>query len=146
MSNIKNFLSRSISFTDTTLTIRFIVAYVFLTEGIQKFIYAEELGVGRFTKIGIPFPQFSAPAIGTLECLLALLILIGLKMRWASLLGIAIMLVALYTTKVELLFEKGFLPFSHQARNDLLMLFNCLFLFICGAKTRSLQPDNDGRS
>ena len=36
------------------LLIRILVGWVFLSEGIQKFLFPESLGVGRFTKIGIP--------------------------------------------------------------------------------------------
>jgi len=38
----------------SVLLIRVMVGVVFLTEGIQKFLYPNELGVGRFLKIGIP--------------------------------------------------------------------------------------------
>jgi putative oxidoreductase len=30
-------------------------------KGIQKFLYPDELGVGRFIKIGIPAPEVTAP-------------------------------------------------------------------------------------
>jgi DoxX len=42
------------------LLIRILVGWVFLSEGIQKFLFPEALGVGRFTKIGIPLPQLMA--------------------------------------------------------------------------------------
>ena len=38
----------------STLLIRLIVGPVFLSEGIQKFLYPDENGIGRFAKIGIP--------------------------------------------------------------------------------------------
>ena len=38
------------------LMIRVMVGAVFLSEGIQKFLFTETLGVGLFTKIWIPFP------------------------------------------------------------------------------------------
>ena len=40
-----------------TLLIRILVGWVFLSEGIQKFLFPDALGVGRFVKIGIPWPQ-----------------------------------------------------------------------------------------
>src|SRR6266704_4369846 len=46
------------------LLIRILVGWVFLSEGIQKFLFPESLGVGRFTKIGIPLPQLMAPFVG----------------------------------------------------------------------------------
>jgi putative oxidoreductase len=42
------------------LLIRILVGWVFLSEGIQKFLFPESLGVGRFTKIGIPLQQLMA--------------------------------------------------------------------------------------
>jgi putative oxidoreductase len=49
------------------LLIRFLVGWVFLSEGIQKFLFPDTLGVGRFVKIGIPWPQTTAPFVGTVE-------------------------------------------------------------------------------
>ena len=39
-----------------TLLIRILVGAVFLSEGVQKFLFPTELGVGRFVRIGIPAP------------------------------------------------------------------------------------------
>ena len=41
----------------SVILIRLIVGAVFLTEGIQKFLYPGEVGAGRFAKIGIPSPE-----------------------------------------------------------------------------------------
>lgn len=38
----------------TSLLVQLMVGGVFLSEGIQKFLFPDELGVGRFLKIGIP--------------------------------------------------------------------------------------------
>ena len=38
----------------TTILIRLMVGAVFLSEGIQKFLFADTLGAGRFAKIGLP--------------------------------------------------------------------------------------------
>ena len=43
------------------------VGGVFLSEGIQKFLFPEALGVGRFVKIGIPYPEIMAPFVGVFE-------------------------------------------------------------------------------
>ena len=37
-----------------TVLVRLLVRWVFLSEGIQKFLFPDTLGVGRFIKIGIP--------------------------------------------------------------------------------------------
>jgi uncharacterized membrane protein YphA (DoxX/SURF4 family) len=49
------------------LLIRILVGWVFVSEGIQKFLFPAQLGVGRFEKIGIPSPHFMAPFVGTVE-------------------------------------------------------------------------------
>ena len=36
------------------LLILILVGWVFLSEGIQKFLFPDSLGVGRFIKMGIP--------------------------------------------------------------------------------------------
>ena len=46
------------------ILIRLVVGGVFLSEGIQKFLFADENGVGRFAKIGIPSPEIMAPFVG----------------------------------------------------------------------------------
>jgi uncharacterized membrane protein YphA (DoxX/SURF4 family) len=45
-----------------TVQIRLMAGWVFMSEGIQKFLVPDALGIGRFTKIGIPAPQFFAAA------------------------------------------------------------------------------------
>jgi uncharacterized membrane protein YphA (DoxX/SURF4 family) len=50
-----------------TLLIRLAVGGIFLSEGIQKFLFAAELGAGRFAKIGIPAPSFFGPFVGVVE-------------------------------------------------------------------------------
>jgi uncharacterized membrane protein YphA (DoxX/SURF4 family) len=45
----------------SVLLIRLVVGGVFLSEGIQKFLFPNDLGVGRFIKIGIPAPQIMSP-------------------------------------------------------------------------------------
>jgi uncharacterized membrane protein YphA (DoxX/SURF4 family) len=42
------------------ILIRFLTGSIFLSEGIQKFLYPADLGVGRFEKLGIIYPSISA--------------------------------------------------------------------------------------
>lgn len=42
------------------ILIRLMVGLVFLSEGIQKFLFPDANGVGRFTKIGLPEPEVLA--------------------------------------------------------------------------------------
>src|SRR6478735_7871507 len=91
----------------TTIFIRLMGGAVFLSEGIQKFLFAEELGAGRFTKIGLPGPEFLGPFVGSFEIACGTLVLIGLLTRFASIPLIIIMLVAISTTKADTYLQKG---------------------------------------
>lgn len=50
-----------------TILIRIVVGGIFLTEGIQKFLYPGNLGAGRFAKIGIPESDMMGPFVGGIE-------------------------------------------------------------------------------
>lgn len=89
-----------------------------------------------------------------METLCGALVLAGWFTRFASVPLIIIMLVALFTTKLPILLETGFLGFSlrelphygllsmlHESRNDLAMLFGSIFLLIRGGGRWSV----DGR-
>src|SRR4030095_15171757 len=51
-----------------------------LLGGSAKFVYVNQ-GVGRFTKLGMPFPAFTADFVGCLEIVGGLLLLLGLLTR-----------------------------------------------------------------
>lgn len=60
----------------SVLLLRLIVGGVFFWEGLLKFVYVNQ-GVGRFTKLGMPFPGFTADFVGCLEIVGGLLLLFG---------------------------------------------------------------------
>src|SRR5450756_2212143 len=66
-----------ISGSRAIILIRLMVGIVFLSEGIQKFLYPAELGAGRFAKIGIPSPALMGPFVGVAEIVCGTLILTG---------------------------------------------------------------------
>ncbi len=68
----------------TTLLIRLMVGLVFLSEGIQKFLFPGQRGAGRFEKIGLPEPEFLGAFVGSLEILCGALVLLGLLTRLAA--------------------------------------------------------------
>jgi uncharacterized membrane protein YphA (DoxX/SURF4 family) len=68
----------------TTILLRLIVGAVFLSEGIQKFLFPELRGAGRFAKIGFPSPEFLGDFVGFFEILCGALLLLGLLTRLAS--------------------------------------------------------------
>jgi len=60
-----------------TVLVRLLVGAVFLSEGIQKFLFPAALGVGRFAKIGIPAPEFFGPFVGEVEIVCGTLLIRG---------------------------------------------------------------------
>jgi putative oxidoreductase len=129
-----------------TILIRMIVGGIFLTEGIQKFLYPADLGAGRFAKIGIPMPEIMGLFVGGVEVLCGALVVLGLLTRLASILLLIDISVAIVSTKIPILLGYGFWGFSltklprygflsmlHEARTDLAMWFGLLFLIIVGA-------------
>ena len=123
----------------TTILIRLMVGVVFLSEGIQKFLFTETLGAGRFEKIGLPSPEFLGSFVGSFEIVCGFLILLGLLTRLAAIPLIIIMLVAIATTKSEVLAEKGFWEMMHGSRTDWAMLLGSIFLLIEGGGNSSVD-------
>ena len=67
MKNIMRWLSQPpVDGPESTVLLRVMAGGVFFWEGILKFVYVNQ-GVGRFTKLGMPFPIFTADFVGGLE-------------------------------------------------------------------------------
>ncbi len=128
---IKNILETNTS--APIILIRIIVGSVFLSEGIQKFLYPDSLGIGRFIKIGIPAPQFFAPFVGMVEIVFGFLLIIGFLTRTAAIPLIINISVAIISTKIPILLNEGFWKMAHEARVDFSMLLGSIFLLIAGA-------------
>ena len=122
-----------------TLLIRLLVGAVFLSEGIQKFLFPAEAGAGRFAKIGLPAPEILGPFVGTFEIVCGSLVLLGLFTRFAVIPLLTIMAVAIYTTKIPTLLKDGFWKMAHEGRADFSMTMCALFLLIAGAGAWSLD-------
>lgn len=123
----------------TTILIRMMVGLVFLSEGLQKFLFPVLRGAGRFDAIGLPSPEFLSYFVGTFEVLCGLFILLGFLTRFAAFPLIVIMIVALSTTKFKILVEQGFWDMMHAARTDFSMLLGSIFLLIRGGGRWSLD-------
>ena len=121
------------------LLLRFLVGWVFLSEGIQKFLFPEALGRGRFAHIGIPAPTFSAPFVGLVEIICGTLLIAGLYTVLAAIPLLIDILVAIATTKIPLLLKQGFWAAMHEARTDFCMLFGLLAIICLGAGSSSLD-------
>src|ERR1700733_5752468 len=109
------------------LVIRVLSGWVFLSEGIQKLLFPDSLGVGRFVKIGIPWPQGMAPFVGVVEIACGSLLLIGLVTRLATVPILIDIVVALYSTKIVTFAKNGFWGRLHEARTDLSMVLGLIF-------------------
>jgi uncharacterized membrane protein YphA (DoxX/SURF4 family) len=134
------------------LLIRILAGGVFLSEGIQKFLFPEMLGAGRFEKIGIPAPHFFGPFVGACEVVGGVLLIAGLLTRLASIMLLISMTVAVISTKLPVLVGHPIWRFSlpklpqyglwsmlHEARADFSMIFCVLFLLVVGAGKWSID-------
>jgi putative oxidoreductase len=121
------------------MLVRLMVGWVFLSEGIQKFLFPAALGAGRFAKIGIPAPQFFGPFVGVVEVVCGTLLILGLLTRLASIPLLIDILVAIATTKIPMLSKAGFWATMHEARTDYCMLLGLIFLLIAGSGSLSLD-------
>ena len=115
------------------LLLRVLVGWVFLSEGIQKLLFPATLGVGRFVKIGIPVPQFSAPFVGIVELVCGALVIVGLFTTWAAILLLIDIAVAISTTKIPMLVHSGFWAAMHEARTDFSMLLGLASILLLGS-------------
>ena len=144
------FLNPPVTGQSSILLIRPMAGGVFLWEGILKFVYVNQ-GVGRFTKLGFPFPETTAHFIATGEIIGGLLLLFGLFTRITAFYFIIQMIVAVLSTKIALYFGTSPLPAPpappkmgiwavlHEIRSDYAQILTCLFLLIEGPGRRSLD-------
>jgi putative oxidoreductase len=134
----------------STLLLRLMAGGVFFWEGLLKFVYANQ-GVGRFTKLGIPFPHLTATFIGGLEIVGGLLLLAGLTTRLIAIPFIAEMVVAILSTKISMYLgtsplplppvppQVGFWAVLHEIRSEYAQLLTVMFLLLNGPGKWSLD-------
>lgn len=128
----------------TTILIRLMVGVVFLSEGIQKFLFPDSRGAGRFAKIGLPTPEFLGSFVGIFEILCGTLVLLGLFTRLSSIPLIIIMLIAFTTTKSAVFLNDGFWELLHGSRTDWAMLLGSIFLLVNGGGKFSIDMKLSG--
>jgi uncharacterized membrane protein YphA (DoxX/SURF4 family) len=127
------------------ICMRLLVGLVFLSEGIQKFLYPHQLGPGRFQRIGIPAATFFADLDGVIEIVCGTSIVVGLLTRFAAVPLLIDIIGAIVLTKVPELRPGGFLGvqgfwgMAHDARTDLSMLLGLIFLLWAGPGRWSLD-------
>jgi putative oxidoreductase len=116
------------------ILIRILVGWVFVSEGIQKFLFPA-LGVGRFARIGIPYPHVTAPLVGAVEIVCGAAVIAGLRTRLAAIPLLAVIVTAIVTTKLPELHRagEGFWFMLHDARTDFSMVLGLVFLLMVGS-------------
>jgi putative oxidoreductase len=132
------------------LLLRLMAGGVFLWEGILKFVYVNQ-GVGRFTKLGMPLPHFTANFVACLEIGGGLLLLSGLLTRLIAIPFVIEMIVAILSTKISLYLGTSPLPLPpvpprvgawavlHEIRSDYAQLLTVIFLLVNGPGRWSLD-------
>jgi uncharacterized membrane protein YphA (DoxX/SURF4 family) len=147
---LKWFLNPPVDMPSSTILLRLMAGGVFFWEGILKYVLPNQ-GVGRFTKLGIPFPEFSANFIAILEITGGLLLIFGLLTRPFAFLFICEMIVAILSTKISLYMgtsplplppvppQVGFWAVLHEVRSDYAQIMTSIFLLINGPGKLSLD-------
>jgi putative oxidoreductase len=127
----------------SVLLLRLMVGGVFFWEGLLKFVYVNQ-GVGRFTKLGMPFPALTADFVGCLEIVGGLLLLLGLLTRPIAVLFLIEMIVAMLSTKISMYLgtsplplppvppQTGFWAVLHEIRSEYAQFMVALYLLING--------------
>jgi putative oxidoreductase len=127
----------------SVLLLRLMVGGVFFWEGVLKFVYVNQ-GVGRFTKLGMPFPAFTADFVGCLEIVGGLLLLLGLLTRLIAIPFVIEMIVAMLSTKISMYLgtsplplppvppQTGFWAVLHEIRSEYAQFMVALYLLING--------------
>ena len=127
------------------LLIRILVGWIFLSEGIQKFLFPDSLGVERFVKIGIPWPQVMAPFVAVVEIVCGSLVLAGLFTRLMTVPLLIDIAVALYSTKIVTFAKNGIWGTLHEARTDVSMLLGLILLLLVSGGAWSVDAWLAGR-
>jgi uncharacterized membrane protein YphA (DoxX/SURF4 family) len=151
MKNIMRWLSQPpVDGPESTVLLRVMAGGVFFWEGILKFVYLNQ-GVGRFTKLGMPFPIFTADFVGGLEIVGGILIMFGLLTRWIAIPFVIEMIVAMLSTKISLYLGTSPLPLPpappkigvwavlHEVRSEYAQIMVVLYLLINGPGKWSLD-------
>jgi uncharacterized membrane protein YphA (DoxX/SURF4 family) len=132
------------------MAIRMMAGAVFFWEGLLKFVYANQ-GVGRFTKLGLPFPVFTANFVGGLEIVGGVMLILGLGTRLITIPFIIEMLVAILSTKPRLFLgtlplpappvppQVGIWAVLHEVRSEYAQIMSCIFLLVSGPGPWSLD-------
>ena len=134
------------------ILIRVIVGVVFLTEGILKFVYPGELGIGTICAHRAAVSARACAVCRSGGDCSGWALILGFYAGDAALLLLIVILTAILTTKVPILLghplgrfapprldHYGLLSFIHEARTDLSMLFGLVAILIDSGVKVSLR-------
>jgi putative oxidoreductase len=151
MKSILNWLNHPPTLgPDSTLLLRIMAGAVFFWEGILKFVYVNQ-GIGRFVKLGMPIPHFTADFVAILEIVGGLLLIFGFLTRWIAIPFIFEMIVAILSTKIALYLGTSPLPrppappqigvwaVLHEVRSEYAQMMVTAFLLLNGPGRWSLD-------
>ena len=133
MSSLSRFFVGPSSGPWSIFFIRLAVGLIFFTRGILKFT-DPNMGVLRFTRMGFPYPDFTAHFVGAFEVVCGFLVVVGLCTRLAAVPLLVVILTAIVTTKIPELGRpgQGFWFLASDARTDFAMLCSLIFLILAG--------------
>jgi putative oxidoreductase len=140
MNSLFRFFFRPTAGPASIALIRLAAGLIFFTQGILKYI-DPNMGVLRFTRIGFPYPYFTAHFVGAFEIVCGVLVLLGAWTRAAAVPLLIVISTALATTKIPELFRpnQGFWYTVSDARTDFAMFCALLFLISAGGGAWSLD-------
>jgi len=116
----------------------------------MKFVFANQ-GIGRFTKLGFPFPGPTADLVAVIEIVGGVLLLAGLQTRLVGLVFVGEMIVAVLSTKITMFLgtsplplppvppQTGFWAVLREVRSEFAQMFVSLFLVAEGPGRCSLD-------
>jgi uncharacterized membrane protein YphA (DoxX/SURF4 family) len=121
------------------LLIRIIVGLIFLSEGLQKFLFPQLMGAGRFLDIGFSHPVTWAYFAGTFEIICGALVLFGLFSRVAAVPLLIVMMTAFIKTKWPMMLHIGFWSMIHENNTDFALTLLLIYLLVFGSGSWSLD-------
>ena len=159
MKNLMKWLTHPpVNGPKSTILLRLMAGGVFFWEGILKFVYVNQ-GIGRFTKLGMPFPEWTAGFVGSLEIVGGLMLIFGIGTRLIAIPFIVEMIVAILSTKITMYLGTSPIPLPssppqvgiwavlHEIRSEYAQIIICIFLLLNGPgpiSTDKRLADRDG--
>jgi putative oxidoreductase len=119
--------------------IRLVVGLIFISEGIQKYLFLEVFGPAFFQDIGFEHAFFWAHFTGAFEIICGAMILLGFLTRLATIPLFIVMITAFITTKLPILATKGFWTFAHDYDIDFAVTVLLVLLIINGSGKWSID-------